>query len=161
MEYRDGMAEYVEHYCRRSFVPQFTIEHHWGAGGSCLPVFHAPVSAVRAATIDGDAIDVADIDILDGVVLHRDDGWTAGVPVVVEIEHGDPFPPARLVTAMVRAIRRDLLGRGAQSPSDMLWETVDGNTVRYSTADSTAGRPTGVLDLDAVLNEYRQPPGIA
>jgi hypothetical protein len=161
MEHRDGMAEYVERYCRQSFVPQFVIESHWGKGGTCLPAFHSPVSAVRAATIDGEAVDVADIDIIAGTVLHLDAGWTAGKPIVVEVEHGDPFPPAKIVTAMVRAVRRDLLGRGAQAPSDMLWETVDGNTVRYSTPDYDAGRPTGVLELDAVLNGYRAIPGIA
>jgi hypothetical protein len=159
-DYRDGLAEYVERYCGWGFVPSFAVESHWGRGGDCLPAFHQPVTAVRSVTIDGDAIDADDVDIIAGSVLHLASGWTAGKPISVGVEFGETFPPARLVTAMVRCIRRDLLARGAQSPSDMLWETVDGNTVRYSTPDFAAGRPTGVLDLDAVLNAYRRP-GIA
>lgn len=55
------------------------------------------------------------------------------------------------VTSMVR--RGD-----AGTARDIIWQGTDG-TVRYSTPDASAGRPTGLMDVDAVLSalpDHRQ-----
>jgi hypothetical protein len=153
-DYRDGYAEYVEQICGRAFTPRYSVVHTVGRGARSLTLPHVDVTAVRSATIDGETVDLSTVTILAGCMLARSGKWPAGDPVEVHIEHGMASPPARLVREVVRAIRRDLLARGAQAPSDMLWETVDGNTVRYSTPDGRAGRPTGVMALDAVLDRY-------
>jgi hypothetical protein len=153
-DYRDGYAEYVEQVCGRAFTPRYSIAHMVGRGARSLTLPYVDVTAVRSATVDGETVDLSTVTILAGCMLARSGKWPVGDPVEVHVEHGMTSPPPRLVREVVRAIRRDLLARGAQSPSDMLWETVDGNTVRYSTPDARAGRPTGVMALDAVLDRY-------
>ena len=44
----------------------------------------------------------------------------------------------------------------------MISQTVDGVTMRYSTADERQGRPTGLMQLDPVLVQYMyKTPGVA
>jgi hypothetical protein len=64
----------------------------------------------------------------------------------------------KLVREVKKAIRSELLGRGAQAPTNMLYEqTADGLTVRYSTPDWSAGRFTGTMTLDAAIQAYAGP----
>lgn len=153
-DYRDGYVDYCEQVAGRAFTPRLSIVDAVGRGARSLTLPVVDVSAVRAATIDGQTIDTSDLTILAGCMVARSGGWSSGRPVTLHVEHGKASMPARLTREIVRAVRRDLLARGAQAPSDTLWETIEGQTVRYATPDARAGRPTGLLALDAVLDHY-------
>ena len=156
-EVRDEVEGYVEEAANVAFVPRFGAESHTGDGSTTLVLRHNRVRSVTAVSIDGVAQTVADFELLDGDVLHRKSGlaYTWADPVAVTLTHGYDRPPAQLVRQVRKAIRSEVLARGAQAPSDRLWEqTADGLTVRFSTADFGAGRFTGQLALDAAIHAY-------
>lgn len=156
-EVRDEVEGYVEEAANVAFVPRYGSELHTGDGSTTLVLRHNKVRSVTAVTIDGVAQTVSDFELLDGDVLHRKSGlaYTWADPVTVKVTHGYDRPPAQLVRQVRKAIRTELLARGAQAPADRLWEqTADGLTVRFSTSDFGAGRFTGQQALDAAIHAY-------
>ena len=159
-EVRDELTEYVEQAASVAFSPRFGSEAHIGDGSSHLVLMTNQVRTITSVTVDGVAQSLADFDLLAGDTLVRPSGmaFTAGKAVVIQFEHGHDTPPMKLVREMKKAVRTELLARGAQAPSNMLWEqTADGLTVRYSTPDWSAGRYTGTMSLDAAIHAYSAP----
>lgn len=157
-EIRDEVESYVEEAAGRSFVPMFGSERHIGDAGNTLVLRHNAVRELVSVTVDGTAQSLTNFELLLGDQLHAKGGFPFlnAEPVVVNLEHGEDRPPVKLVREVKKAIRGELLSRGAQAPRDLLWEqTADGNTVRYSTPDFNAGRYTGNLSLDAAINAYK------
>lgn len=153
-----AFEDYVEEYVGVAFVPRYGTERHLGNGTYDLALDHVAPRAIRRVVIDGTVADPARFELVGGHILRALDDWfPLDVDVVVHLEHGEDRPPERLRSLVAREVRSDLLARSAQAPTQLLWETVDGNTVRYSTPDYRAGRPTGSLHLDAALNAYRRP----
>lgn len=156
-EIRDEVEGYVEEAANVAFVPRYGTETHTGDATNTLVLRHNRVRTVTAVSIDGVDQPVSDFELLDGDVLHRKSGlsYTWADPIVVKFTHGYDRPPTKLVREIRMAIRSVALARGAQAPSDRLWEqTADGLTVRFSTADFGAGRFTGQLNLDAAIHAY-------
>lgn len=159
-EVRDELAEYVEEAASVSFVPRFGTEAHVGDGSDHLVLLTNQVRSISKVTVDGVEQSVSDFVLLAGDRLWRRSGiaFTTGLPVVVQYEHGYDVAPMKLVREVKKAIRTELLARGAQAPTNMLWEqTAEGLTVRYSTPDWNAGRYTGTMTLDAAINAYAGP----
>lgn len=157
-EIRDEVESYVEQAAGISFVPTFGSERHIGDAGNNIVLRHNAVRSLVSVTVDGTAQNLSNLELLDGDQLYARGGFPfiSTRPVVVKLEHGEDRPPVKLVREVKKAIRSELLSRGAQAPRDLLWEqTADGNTVRYSTPDFFAGRFTGNLSLDAAINAYR------
>lgn len=157
-EIRDEVESYVEEAAGCAFVPMFGTENHIGDAGNTLVLRHNAVRSLVSVTVDGSAKSLNDFELLLGDQLHAKSGFPFlnVKPVVVKLEHGEDRPPVKLVREVKKAIRSELLSRGAQAPRDLLWEqTADGNTVRYSTPDFNAGRFTGNLSLDAAINAYK------
>lgn len=157
---RDEVEGYVEEVANVAFVPRYGSESHTGDGTNTLVLRTNRVRAITALTVDGVTQTLTDLDLLDGDVLRRTSGlsFSWADPVVVKFTHGHDRPPAKLVREIRKAIRSEVLARGAQAPSDRLWEqTADGLTVRFSTADFAAGRYTGQLNLDAAIHAYGYP----
>jgi hypothetical protein len=155
---RDAFEEYVEEYCGVAWVPSYGVERHVGNGRSTLALDHVHPTAVRRVVVDGVAQDVARFQIVGGYLLEWIDyAFDLDAPVEIHVEHGEVRPPNRLRALVAREIRADLLARSANAPTQLLSETVEGVTVRYSTPDYLAHRPTGSLHLDAALNAYRRP----
>jgi hypothetical protein len=66
--------------------------------------------------------------------------------------------PYVLNRACVDWVKSSVMRGDAGTARDIIWQGMDG-TVRYSTPDPMAGRPTGLMDVDAVLNalpDHRQ-----
>ena len=139
-------------------MPTFGMEKHIGDAGNNIVLRHHAVRELVSVTVDGSAQNLSNFELLLGDQLHAKGGFPFinAEPVVVKLEHGEDRPPVKLVREVKKAIRSELMSRGAQAPRDLLWEqTADGNTVRYSTPDWNAGRFTGTMALDAAINAYR------
>lgn len=164
LDVRDAVSDLVEDYCGVAFVPRYEREAHVGTGSERLIVRRLHGRTVRAVTVSGATQDATGFTIDDhGVVTWMSGVFTAGAAVVVAYEHGLDAPPESLRREMLAEIRARLLAREVRTPVDAISETSpDGVTVRFSTPDLSAGRPTGNMRLDAVMNALaHRIPGIA
>jgi hypothetical protein len=85
--------------------------------------------------------------------LYYPAGFTAGSRVVVAYTHGeDGTTNAPLVRACRLYVRSCALSDRTTVGRDVIATTVDGNIQRFSTPDANAGRPTGWLEVDRLLN---------
>jgi hypothetical protein len=97
-----------------------------------------------------------------GRIWHPDGTTHTGRTVTVAYEHGWTSPPADLVRAAVQASAYRLLGDASGISARATGVSNEFGNIAYSTA--TADRPTGLPEVDAVLNGYRDlyfTPGIA
>jgi hypothetical protein len=72
--------------------------------------------------------------------------------VIVRYRHGADNPDPDLVEACRLFVRAKALERaGNRFGRDVISQSQEGVTIRYSTPDPRNGRPTGILDVDAIL----------
>lgn len=155
-EVRDEWESWIEELCNLRMTPGYGVEKHWGRRRRWLSLDANEVTAIRSVTVD----DVA----VTGAILGPDDrveyapGFGATNRVEVHFEHGLTRPPGKLVREVRKAIARELLRRGAQTPNDVISETSTqgGPVIRYSTPDPRAGRWTGIMSLDPIITELRR-----
>lgn len=148
----------AEDHCRTAFVPRFARETFDGTGttGARLRTSHA--RRLLAATIDGATVSTTGWDLYpDGRVDTRDAGVTFSVGrrnVAVSYEHGLDRPPADLVRAALTAVRWRLLTDASQKIPDRAISLVNefGNV---QMAVPGTDRPSGIPEVDAVLNRFR------
>jgi hypothetical protein len=160
----EHLEDLVEDWCQVSFVRRVAVHRMVQRDGSVSRVIvgHRPVRAIKWLTVDGDAEDVADWVADESGVLVPVAGAPSGRVIDVAVEYGYDQPPQDLVTEGARWCREKILHVEVTSPSQAISETQDGRTIRYSTPDPRMGRPTGSLDLDAVLKRVAERvPGVA
>lgn len=157
----EGIAE---DYRGVAYTPREAEETHRVGYGSV--VLDWPyVRSLAAVTVDGTAwttgqVDDADIDLAAGILR-----CTRGRKVVVAYEHGHAAPPAAVLRACREFVRskvnRTTTERGSIDYSEQ--SDASGNTYSFLTADKSAGRPTGLPEVDAILNSLpdHRTPGIA
>jgi hypothetical protein len=74
-------------------------------------------------------------------------------------EHGYDRPPPQIARACKLWVRSQLLSDKTGFGRDVLSETDgQGFSIRYSTPDWDAGRPTGIFDVDRALNSVGRTP---
>lgn len=173
--------EFVEDYTRAAWVPRARTEvfdapelygrlrhqRDWRAepGGHVFHLEDVPCRAVIAATVDGVAQNVSGWKVSEEGVLRTDgdvlvSSAYAGQGVVLEYEYGHPAPPEDLRRATMRLARHVLLTELTAVPDRANMMTTEFATFRLETAGDD--RPTGLPEVDAVLNRYRhQPPVFA
>lgn len=160
---RDEFAELAETYCGIGFVRRYQRDRLDGDGTTKLILSRLYPRSLISVTVNGTSETTTEFDLHDrGSITWRNDSFprpdnTNGArncAIAYEHAYTDTAPPD-LRREALRWIRRELLLRTAETPNDRLSETFDGLTVRYSTADFGAGRPTGMVSVDAVLNRYR------
>ncbi len=158
---RTDVEQECERICRIAFVPRFAYESHTGSGTAVLGVRWPAVRAVRAVKVSGvawSAPDVAALGFAEHGVIVRSGGavWPAGVPVVVEYEHGLDVPPGEVDdAAMLRLASR--LGRPKSGIPDRAqsYAVADGGVYRLSLPGADA---TGIPDVDATYQRWRRRP---
>lgn len=152
---RDECEDYAERWCSVAFNLRFTQETLYYDGAGVLRPTFGRGRTVRTITVDGTTGTASDWAFTPAGHLYPvTGGLRSGVPIVVGYTHGWDTPPPKLVRECLRWARREVLARSARATTDVLAETLDGQTTRYALPDPTMGRPTGVLALDPVLAEY-------
>mgnify|MGYP007100046968 FL=1 len=122
------------------------------------------VTTLTSVTVNGTELD-ADTLTLDsstGIVTYSG-SFSPSYPATVVYVHGLAVVPGILQRATVRYVCAVLKSEASGTGRDVLTQNIDGATTRYSTPDKAAGRPTGWLEVDRLLNsltDYRVP-GIA
>jgi hypothetical protein len=124
---------------------------------------HAPVVAVTVFTFNGTAITRYSLDKRFGIisnVYNLTGSITQSADVVCTYTHGLVAPPTPVLRACMIYTRNGAKLDVAGTSRDVLSQAVDGATTRYSTPDWGAGRPTGYLEVDRLLNsvtDFRVP----
>lgn len=152
-ELRDEFEDVAERWTERAWVPRYAsalVEPAASLDGILLPHTH-PRTIVSATTVAGEDLDIASW-------RPEDDGLIRGarIPTTTRVRftHGADRPPPSLVTACKDYVRAKALERvgGNRIGRDVLSATDNtGGSIRYSTPDWNAGRPTGYLDVDRAL----------
>jgi hypothetical protein len=112
-------------------------------------------------TLTVDDVDVTDYTFTNGWTLNLG-YWHTGV-LSVTYTHGFTEPPRAILRACREYVRSCALADRSSVPRDAYLQNGDGITFRLSTPDWAAGRPTGFIEVDRLLNSvdsYRVP-GIA
>lgn len=153
----DGLvAEFealAERYRGVAFEPRTTSVSLPQIGGCLLVLPHVEVTAVSEVTEDDVVVESTDYTLwtTEGV-LERPWAWSTG-PIVVSYTHGLSSPPAAILRACREWVRAKAMQSTGNMPRNALsYSDESGFSYRESTADWSAGRPTGLLVVDDALN---------
>lgn len=128
-------------------------------------ILEQKVIAVSTFTIDGTAqVAGTDYNLYKDVGMIVMDGQLAvGVDIVLAYTYGYATTPATITAACREYVRSVALQRSLNKTREVISTTVDGMFVRYSTPDWDAGRPTGFMEVDRLLNSApdHRVPGVA
>lgn len=162
----NGVADFedkAEEYRGVAYTPRDAEATLRGNAASYLFLPHLKVRTVESITIDGTALSVSELaDVTtwgDEGALERGVGW-CGTQIVVAYTHGFEAPPATVLTACTEYVLCVLRAQKSGVSRNTLSEATEAGTTRYSTPDWNAGRPTGWLEVDRLLNslpDYRTP----
>lgn len=167
---RDWFEDLVEHHCGVAYVRRYQRDQLDGTGTTALSLTRIHPRAVLSVSVSGTAQTAADFDLYDHGEIYwpnstfSEPSTSSGARnVVVTYEHGYDSPPADLKDIALEVIRWRVLSRLNNRPSNFISETtLDGTTMRMSTPDPKAGRPTGILALDPwIVAHSERVPGIA
>lgn len=155
--------EIAEDYCGVAFIPR-TVTEVVTMTCSDVVILQPKITAVSALTIDGTASTAYSIDDASNAAagLLILDSRTTG-DVSVTYTHGFATLPATVSRACVQYVRACALRDDSNVTRDVISVGFEGGSTRYSTPDPAAGRPTGYIEVDRLLNStgWRRPPGIA
>lgn len=159
-EVREEFEAIVDEYRGTSFVPRLrvqTVRHDcwWSLSSFLLDDLHPRV--LRSIDVGGDA--VADLSVWTfspyGLLYSETSGvsgWAVGEAVTIAYEYGLSEPPPALQRACREYVRAVLLRETSGVDRDVISQSFEGMVTRYSTPDASAGRPTGYVEIDRLLN---------
>lgn len=148
---RDRITDLVERYVG-AVVPRYDFEQWHAPGIATHALRHRPVRTIRSVTVDGDAENVADLEldpaagVVTGEILFYD-------ICTIGYEHGLDRPPADLRDAMLVAAA-DSLGRRLGAVGPRVRSISDGMGVTQQFSYAGKDHPTGIDEVDAVIMSY-------
>lgn len=124
-----------------------------------ITLSHPKIIAVTAMTVQDSsgAVTVQDLTKLNvdsqAGAVYSPFGFYPGTTVSIDYTHGFQTPPKALLRACRQYVRGVATRDGSGVPRDAIGQRFDdGSYIRYSTPDASAGRPTGYLEVDRLLN---------
>lgn len=177
-KWRRVFEEKAESYCGVAFVPRYARQTAVGNGltSILLPTIGNVTPRLRTL-LSASAVDTAGVAtpftltnwrFTDyGQITSDGDVFTRSVNgernLIFEHEHGLDAPPFDIAQACSEFVAAKVLQSTNRHARDLLSETnPSGISQHWSTPDPDAGRPTGLLDCDAALNNYgRRAPAVA
>lgn len=117
-----------------------------------VDVWAAPdikIRSVASVTVDGVALAGFTVDGRNGIVYLC--GCVSGT-LVATYDHGFDAPPEALLRACGEYVSSVCMSDASGTSRNIIGQSVDGSYIRYSTPDWNAGRPTGWLEVDRLLN---------
>jgi hypothetical protein len=163
----DYIAEFeqiAEDYRGVAFTPRTAVETQTICSGASAVALNWPkVRSVASVVVDGTTIDSSTYRVTEAGVLMSSTGFVAGgafpeAAAVVTYDHGYDVPTTttRPGSVLLRACREYVrivaVADRSSVPRDIIATSADGMSTRYSTPDLKAGRPTGYLEVDRLLN---------
>lgn len=154
----DEFEQIAEQYRGTAYLPRTVTETLVVPPGTYwtnLVLKHAPVTAITNFTLDGNAVTGYTLDQTLGRVnnTYLFGQWTNGFGTIsITYTHGLTSPPTPILRACKMYVRNAAKADQSGTSRDVLSQSVDGATTRYATPDWKAGRPTGWLDVDRILN---------
>jgi len=165
-EIRNEVEQVIEDALGWALVPRFRRALFYGDGGDRIDLPTPKASSLLAATVDGSSVSTAnfEVDSYHSEVIRTDGTFPSssdGTPnVTLAWVHGDQAPPPRIRREALRLIRNEAFARISDQPSQVIAQTFEGMTLRYSTPDPANNRPTGVLTLDPIIVNMRGIAGV-
>lgn len=141
----------AERYRGIAYTPRDCVQTFMVAGADRLVLDRKRIRSVTSVTVDGVALSATRIKLDPAGVLHII-GTVSGL-VVATYSHGYDSPPSLVLDACTEYVFCVLTGHASGVSRNTLSVGSDGGTTRYSTPDWNAGRPTGWLDVDQLLND--------
>jgi hypothetical protein len=160
---RARVTDLFRRYCQVSFIPRYD---HWEFDAMMQTTLYLPAKRVTKllnVSLNGTPVDAPTLAAMvvqpNGQLYHSNTffGFWSGLQrnqILVEYEHGWQQPPpqisrAALVTVWAELTTSQLADRFMSMQNEL-------GITRQSTPDWGAGRPTGILSVDSVLNAYCQ-----
>jgi hypothetical protein len=165
----EGLAE---SYRGVAFTPRSAVETCTVCSGTSRILLNWPkVRSITSVVVDGNTVEASTYRATEAGVLVSSSGFVAGgafpeAQAVVSYDHGFDAPTASVMpgSVLLRACREYVrvvaLADRSSVPRDIISTSADGLSTRYSTPDWGAGRPTGYIEIDRLLNtlpDYRTP----
>lgn len=162
----------AEEYRGVAFTPRTAVETQTICSGATSITLNWPrVRSITSVVVDGTTIDASTYRVTEAGILQSSTGLViAGAfpeaQAVITYSHGYDVPTTTVApgSALLRACREYVKACAVADRSnvgrEIIRTTGDGVTNRYSTPDKAAGRPTGFLEIDRILNslpDYRIP----
>lgn len=163
-EYVAEFEEIVEDYRGNAWIPRTVtevveVQHRTERLWLDWPL----VRSVTSVTINGTALTASSYIVTKdaGLITLRTPSATPEYPATVVYVHGMDAPNNALKRATALYVQRTAEAEKSGQGRDLIAQGIDGGTTRYSTPDKAAGRPTGWLEVDRLLNSLRpRIPGI-
>ena len=151
--WRDSFEALAEEARGVAYVPRLAVETRPGSGLCRLMVGHRQVRSVVSIEIDGTAQSLTDVTGTADGYIDAPFAFPAGASIAVVYEHGYDAPPGALVAACREYVRSKLLAETSDQGRNVIAFTnlATGEQFRYGTADWSAGRFTGLEDVDALI----------
>jgi hypothetical protein len=171
----DLVAEFeqiAEVYRGVAFTPRTAVETYTiCSGATSITLLWPRVRSVASVVIDGTTASSSTYRATEYGVLQSSVGFIASSlfphgQAVITYDHGYDAPTSAVMpgSALLRACREYVricaVADRSNVPRDIISTSADGMSTRYSTPDIGAGRPTGYIEVDRLLNslpDYRTP----
>lgn len=157
-EIEERVAEFediAERYTGVAYLPREATHTVEVCGSRWLSPNHL-ITAVSSIEVEGVA--VTGYTFSDGYGI--DFGTRRTGTLEVTYTHGMTTPPAAILNACREYVRSSILAARSSVPRDVISQSGDGFTTRYSTPSWSQRKPTGWTEVDRLLNsvqQYRRP----
>lgn len=160
-DYISDFEDTAERYCGQTFEVVDEITETFELNQAALVVVRRPLISVAAFTVEDVASTAYEFDTADKAAgIIRFTSCLTGT-LSVTYSYGQATPTA-IKRACVQYVRAVALRDDSDASRDIIQQGYDGGSTRYSTPDWDAGRPTGYLEVDRILNQFgREIPGVA
>lgn len=153
----------AERYLQTAFVTRTVTSEQHVRPNKWLQLDNRPVISVSAFTIDGVAGTLTELVTEKATGLIYGPAWYGANVVTVTYTYGLATTPEPMLRACAEYCRAVAYADRSGQSRDVIAQSFDGGITRYSTPDWNRGRPTGFLEVDRLLNSFREyiTPGLA
>lgn len=148
----------AERYRGVAFEPRTAVETSTVDGEGRVPLGQQRPRSVTTVKINGATLATTEyrLSIIPAAIYYRTtvlcdaNGWPSTIEVTYS--HGLDAPDATILRACTEYVRACAVSDRSGTSRDIIAQSFDGGFTRYSTPDWDAGRPTGWLEVDRLLN---------
>lgn len=149
--------EIAERYRGVAFTPRDATQT-WTQPDWKVQLSNWPVRSITSVTYDTTTGDLTKVLFDKNTARVWGLDWTRSDSLTIAYSYGLDAPGSSLLRACAEYVRACMLADRSGNSRDVIAQSFDGATTRYSTPDWGRGRPTGYLEVDRLLNglpDYR------